>query len=134
MNLIYFECVCRVFQKCCVSFRLDKCEFLKSRVEYVSVDLMRQGNTPAQSKFNMITDWVLPTSGQSLFSFIGLVNFYHRYAPYFKIRLKPLRLLCKKFHRRPIPMIEWTHELITLFEELKVGVTFLPCSCPVRPR
>ena len=47
MILIYFECVCKVFQKYRVSFRLDKCEFLKSRVEYVGVDLMRQGNTPA---------------------------------------------------------------------------------------
>jgi len=45
--LIYLECVCKVFQKYCVSFRLDKCEFLKSGVEYVGVDLMRQGNTPA---------------------------------------------------------------------------------------
>jgi len=31
--LLYFECVCEVFQKYRVSFRLDKCDFLKDRVE-----------------------------------------------------------------------------------------------------
>ena len=133
MILIYFECVCKVFQKYRVSFRLDKCEFLKSRVEYVGVDVMQQGNTPAQSKFDKITDWVLPTSGQSLFSFIGLIIFYHHYAPYYEIRLKPLHRLCKKFYRQPIPVSEWTPELITLLG-LGLGLSrryFFPCSCPV---
>ena len=124
--ILYFECVCIIFKKYRVSFRLDKCEFLKDRVEYVGVDIMKDGNTPAQSKFNMINDWVLPTSGQALFSFIGLINFYHRYAPYFEIRLKPLRKLCKRFYRKPIPQMAWTEDLIALFEQLKVGITSSP--------
>ena len=124
--LLYFECVCIVFKKYRVSFRLDKCEFLKDRVEYVGVDIMKDGNAPAQSKFNMINNWKLPTSGQSLFSFIGLINFYHRYAPYFELKLKPLRKLCKRFYRKEIPQMGWTPDLITLFEELKTGITSSP--------
>ena len=31
--LIYLSCVCKSFKKYCVSFRLDKCVFLKFRVE-----------------------------------------------------------------------------------------------------
>ena len=54
--LIYLECICRVFQKYRVSFRLDKCEFLKERVEFVGHDLTADGNSPAASKFNMIND------------------------------------------------------------------------------
>ncbi len=54
--LIYFECVCKVFQKYRVSFRLDKCEFLKDRVEYVSHDILQDGNAPAASKFDMINN------------------------------------------------------------------------------
>ena len=30
--LIYFECICKFFEKYRVSFKLDKCEFLKDRV------------------------------------------------------------------------------------------------------
>jgi len=64
--LLYFECVCGIFQKYRVSFRLDKCDFLKDRVEYVGHDLTPKGNCPAQSKFDMIRDWKLPTNSRAL--------------------------------------------------------------------
>ena len=124
--LVLFTCVCEVFKKYRVSFRLDKCEFLKERVEYVGHDILRNGNCPAKSKFDLLNDWDLPTSGQSLFSFIGLVNFYHRYAPYMEIKLKPLRLLVKQFYRKPIPPKSWTPELVKLFADLKICITSSP--------
>ena len=124
--LILFTCVCEVFQKYRVSFRMDKCEFLKKRVEYVGHDILRNGNCPAQSKFNLINDWPLPASGQSLFSFIGLVNFYHRYAPYMEMRLKPLRTLVKQFYRKPIPKASWKPDLVLLFSNLKKCITSSP--------
>lgn len=81
-----------------MSFRLDKCDFLKQRVEYVVHDVTNDGNCPAASKFDMINDWSLPEKGESLFSFIGLINFYHRYAPYMEIRSKPLREFLKVYY------------------------------------
>ena len=124
--LAYFECVCQVFQKYRVSFRLDKCEFLKERVEYVGHDLTPVGNCPAASKFDMIRDWKLPTNGQSLHSFVGLVNFYHNYIPYFEIRVKPLRALHRRYNRKPIPHMAWSAELIALFQDLKLAITSSP--------
>ena len=82
-------------------------------------DILRHGNSPAQSKFNLLNDWDLPKSGQCLFSFIRLVNFYHRYAPYMEIKLKPLKALVKLFYRKPIPPTSWTPALIKLFADLK---------------
>ena len=44
--LLYFECVCKIFQKHRVSFHLDKCNFLKDRVECVGpakASLLRNG-------------------------------------------------------------------------------------------
>ena len=78
--LVYFECVSKFFQKYCVSFLLDKCDFKKS-IKYVGHDVTEDGNCPAQSEFYLINDWKLPTNGQALFSFIGLVDCYHRYYP-----------------------------------------------------
>ena len=86
--LFIFRCVCKIFQKYRVSFRLDKCEFLKDRAEYVRHEITPQGNCPASSKLDMIRDWSLPTNSRSLMSFIRLVNFYHRYAAFFEIRLR----------------------------------------------
>ena len=54
--LAYFECVCSVFMKYRVTFQLKKCEFLTNRIEYVSHDITPNGNCPAQSKFDLITD------------------------------------------------------------------------------
>ena len=46
--LLMFGCICIIFRKYRVSFRLDKCEFLKDRVEYVWHNLTARGNCPAQ--------------------------------------------------------------------------------------
>ncbi len=133
LTIVYFRCVCMVFQKYRVSFKLKKCEFLKDRTEYVGYDVLSSGNSPAQSKFDMINDWPMPTTGQSLHSFIGLVNFYHRFAPYLEIRLKPLRQLCKKYYRKPIPVLEWTTDLLQLFADIKVSITSGPILARYNP-
>ena len=73
--LKYFTCVCKIFLKYRVTFQLKKCNFLNDRIEYVGHDITPGGNCPAQSKFNLITDWPLPASGSALISFIGLLTF-----------------------------------------------------------
>ena len=65
--LIYLECVCKIFLKYQVRFRLDKCDFLKTRVEYVNYDVTKERDCPAQSKLYIINDWILPLIGQLLF-------------------------------------------------------------------
>ena len=92
-------------------------------MEYVGHDIICRGNYPAKFKFDLLNDWPIPTSGQSLFSFIGLVKFYHRFAPYLEIRIKPLRKLVKQFYRKPIPTSAWTDDLITLFNVMKNSIT-----------
>ena len=84
----------------------------------------------------MINDWKIPERGKSLFSFIGLINFYHRYAPYMGIRFKLLRKLLKQYYWKTIPMMAWTPDIISLFEELKVTITSSPMLArfdPLKP-
>ena len=54
--LHYFSCVAKVFTKFRLSFKLSKCDFFKSRVEFVGHNLTASGNCPAQSKFYLIQD------------------------------------------------------------------------------
>ena len=124
--LIYLECVCKVFLKYRVRFRIKKCDFLKNRVEYVVHDVTKAGNCPAQSKLYLINDCILTPKGKSLLYFIGIVNLYHFYDPYFEIQLKLLRKFIKKYYGKPIPLVEWTPQLITLFSELKYCATLYP--------
>ena len=131
--MVYFESVCQVFQKYRVSFRLDKCRFLQDRVEYVGHDLTPLGNCPAKSKFDLISDWPLPITGSSLHSFIGLVVFYHKYAPFLEIRLKPFRAMIRKYFRKTIPPLAWTQNLIQLFHEIKLCITSSPVLSRYNP-
>ena len=124
--VLYFSCVCEIFQKYRVSFKLSKCEFMTERVEYVGHDICPRGNCPAQSKFSLIDDWPTPDNGQSLFSFIGLLTFYHKFAPFHEMRIKPLRNLMRRYFRQPIPILAWTSELLELFNNMKKAITSSP--------
>jgi hypothetical protein len=125
--LNYFRGVCMVFTKYCVTFQLKKCAFITNRFEYVGHDITPDGNCPAEPRFDLINDWPLPASGQSLISFIGLLSFYNIYSPWFEVNVKPLRLLERQHHRLPIPSERWTMPLTVLWDELKLAVTSSPC-------
>jgi hypothetical protein len=125
--LNYFRCVCTVFLKYHVSFQLKKCAFFTDSVKYIGCDITPEGNCPAQSKFDLINNWPLPASGQSLISFIGLLTFYNIYCPLFEVKVKPLHLLEHQHHRQPDPNHQWTLPLCTIWDSLKVGITSSPC-------
>ena len=90
---MYLECLCKIFQKYHVSFCVDKCQFLQNCVEFVGHNLTSDGNCPTQSKFELMSNWEVPKSIQSLHPYIGLVLFYSKYAPYLDMKIKPLRQL-----------------------------------------
>ena len=83
----------------------------------------------------MIIDWKLPTSSQDLYYFIGLIYFYHNYASYFEMRIKPLRKLYRNYFRKIIPSMEWSPDLIKTFEDMKEcikSLTILACFDPTK--
>jgi hypothetical protein len=124
---LLFRCVCAIFLKYRVSFHPKKCDFLKDRVEWIGHDLRPDGNSPAQSKFDLLTDWTQPQHALSLNSFIGLVTYYNCFVPWFEPKIKPLRTLEKAHHRLPIPDRAWTPDLSALFVEFKTAITSDPC-------
>jgi hypothetical protein len=108
--LNYLDCVCQVFVKYQVSLKLPKCDFLKSQFEYVGHNITADDNCPAESEFDLVADWMLPSHGQGLRSFVSLCNYYHRFCPWFEISVKPFRSLISEFHCQPIPPDRWTPE------------------------
>ena len=121
-----FACVARVFVRYCLSFKLSKCKFSSPRVEYFDYDLTAQWNYPAQSKINLLTYWTLPTHGTLLAAFIGLSAFYSCFSPWFDINLKSLRVLNRSHHRKDIPRVEWTTDIVNLFDKCKKSIIFTP--------
>ena len=64
-------------------------------------------------------DWEVPKSRESLYSFVGMVLFYSKYAPYLEMRIKPLTQLLKAYFRKPIPPMTSSASLLLLFQDVK---------------
>ena len=81
MLLAYFVAILEVFIEHRVSIRLCKTRFLPSRAEFVGLDLLPEGNTPASSKFEAIRKLERPMTFGDLHMLIGLFEFYSRWIP-----------------------------------------------------
>jgi hypothetical protein len=125
--LNYLEWVLVMCQKHPLALKLSKCDFREGHAEYVSHDLTSDGKCPSKSKFEMITDWPLPPTGQGLNSLIQLCNFCNKCCPWLDLKLKPLQCLIQLYYRKLISVSLWTPELHLLFNEVKVGITSSPC-------
>ena len=124
--LILYECVCRIFLKHRASFNKDKCEFFAQRLKYVGPDILNDGNTTDRSKYKLVNDWTLPTTGDNLHSFVSFCNFYAKFSPLFQLKMIPLRQLYLQYISKPIPQMAWTPEMISLFQLMKKEMTSSP--------
>ena len=124
--IILFRQVAKTFVAYRLSFKLKKCDFLKSRVEWLGVDISVKGNMPAQSKFQLITDWPTPETAQGLHSFVSLCGFYSSFCPWFEVDIIPLRRLLSQYKHKQIPHMAWTPNLLRLFRKLKTDLTSSP--------
>ena len=88
-------CQFQVCQSQNLSLSLLKCLFFPSRLEFVGVDSCVDGNRPAQSKRELIKHWLPLLYARDVASFLGFINFYGPYIPYFEHRASALRDLAK---------------------------------------
>jgi len=64
-------------------------------MECAGHDVCINGNRPAQSKHSLLKTWPNFRVARDISSFLGFMNFYSSYIPYFEQRVAPLRLLAK---------------------------------------
>ena len=94
--------------------KLEKCFFNLPEVEYLGM-IIRE-NTVAMDpiKVKGIKDWPTPTKVKDVRSFLGFVNFYHRFIPDYSKIARPLIDLTKK----NAPW-DWSKRCKTAFDVLK---------------
>ena len=112
--LLLLECYLRIYFKFRTTLKLAKCDFLQNKFEFVGHDILAEGNTTAESKYDMIRDWTLPTTADSLHSFVALCNFYQKFLPLFEMKVAPLRTLYTKYLYKNIPIDAWTEDSCSL--------------------
>ena len=95
-----------------------KCEFNKTKVEYLGM-VIEEGKISMDSgKLKGIQDWPTPTTVKQVRSFLGFENFYRRFIWHFSKLAKPLNDLLKKDQK-----FEWTNNCQRAFDELKKRFT-----------
>ncbi|XP_031355108.1 uncharacterized protein K02A2.6-like [Photinus pyralis] len=74
----------------------EKCQFFKSNVKYLGHRIDSRGLHPLDDKTTAIRNATTPTNVEELRTFLGLINYYHRFIPDLATKIKPLNSLLGK--------------------------------------
>jgi len=74
----------------------DKCEFLKTELNYLGHIVTSEGVKPDPNKVQAINDFPIPKNVTDVKSFLGLAGYYRQFIPQFSKIAKPLNDLLKK--------------------------------------
>ena len=111
----HFEHLRNVFTKlreANLHIKLEKCEFFKSKVNYLGHVISREGIS--YNKSNKIENAIPPKDVKELQRFLGAVNYFRKFIPMFSEIAKPLYKLLQK--NQPF---DWSEECVRAFDKLK---------------
>ena len=98
-----------------------KCEFGKTKIEYLGMVIEEGHVSMDPGKLKGIQEWPVPTTVKQTRAFLGFGNFYQRFIRKFSDVARPLNDLLKKDRT-----FEWTVECQRSFDELKKRFTEEP--------
>ena len=76
---------------------MHKCEFLKTRVDYLGYEISEKGIHASPEKVKAVVNWPRPQSGHDVRSFLGLAFYYRRFIHGFSQVSGPsMELTCSK--------------------------------------
>ncbi len=101
---------------------LEKCDFVKARVQYLGYVVGHGCVTPPEAKVEAIRRFPAPTCRRALQRFLGVVGYYRRFVPGYSTMLAPLTDLLQKGRKWA-----WDEKCERAFKQLKDVL----CSMPV---
>jgi len=124
--LKYIECQLRVCKAYRLTLSLKKNHFFRKRFEFVGIDVSIDGNPPAMSKHELLRHWPSPELVRDVASFVGFLQFYSKFIPFFEVRSLPLRIIMEREYNEAVGE-SWTDEAQTTFDDLKQSILCDPC-------
>lgn len=79
-----------------LKLKLSKCVFMEKQVTYMGHEVDKEGIHPCQDKVNDIKNAPAPKNVTQLKSFLGMLNYYHKFLPKLSTMLAPLHGLLKQ--------------------------------------
>ena len=101
--------------------RIHKCDFLKTRVDYLGYEVSEQGVHASPEKVKAVVNWPRPQSVHDVRSFLGLASYYRRFIHGFSQIAGPLTELTRskaKWH--------WDDAQENSFLALKISLATAP--------
>ena len=92
----------------------QKCKFFQKQLEFCGYQIDSQGLHKTPDKIQAMLEAPRPTSVTQLRSFLGIINYYHRFLPNLSTVLAPLHKLLKAHTQW-----KWTGDCEKAFEEVK---------------
>ncbi|GAA6089209.1 uncharacterized protein K02A2.6-like, partial [Tachysurus ichikawai] len=96
----------------------EKCEFFKSRISYCGHVIDKDGLYKSQDKIEAVLDAPHPQNVSQLRSYLGLVNYYHKFLPNLLTVLHPLNALLQTRTQW-----KWSDSCEQAFQKTKMLVT-----------
>jgi hypothetical protein len=103
------------------SIKLSKCRFAKKEAEYLGHVINEAGVMPHPSKTQAVKEFKTPSNLTDVRSFMGIVNYYHRFIQNLGMVAEPLYRLMKK----NVPF-QWTTECENAFQTIKTMLISSP--------
>lgn len=97
--------------------RPEKCVFGHPSVEFLGHHVDVTGIRPLSDKVKAVCQFPRPNTLSELRTYLGLINFYHRFLPHAATILSPLNDVAGR--RGTKTEIQWTDQMSTAFEESK---------------
>lgn len=113
------------FRKYKLTINPKKCKLGLTSAEFVGHTINSESRTFSVEKKRKVLEFPLPKNTKGLRSFIGLLNWFRDHIQNHSMKVRPLQLLLDAKSPKH-KQIEWTPELIKIFEDLKVEVS----NCP----
>ena len=101
--------------------KAKKCEFCKTKIEYLGMIIEEGRISMDPIKLGGIKNWPIPTTVKQVRSFLGFGNFYRKFISHYSDLARPLNDLTKKDKK-----FEWTTECQNSFDTLKKRFTEEP--------
>ncbi|GBM80311.1 Transposon Ty3-G Gag-Pol polyprotein [Araneus ventricosus] len=119
--------------KCFVEFGMtideSKCEFGKPQVDFLGHTINSEGILPMSTKVKAIQEFRKPETISQLRSFLGMINFYHRFIPKIAEILSPLNAYLVGSKKRDKTRIKWNSETDASFDKIKKCLADATLSC-----
>ena len=98
----------------------SKCKFFKSQVKYLGHIVSKKGIETDPGKIEAIEKWPVPKTVTEVRSFLGFMNYYHKFIPGYAQVARPINQLVSGDNaNKKKTLVDWTSECQVAFEDLK---------------